>query len=230
IQDFEISSVFDIISRREIENFRMEIYFHDENMNNLGKLGIKDNTRSFLRRRGLGRAGHYRGDGPSNGYAIGQHNHSYDNVPEATIMQLRVKREGNKFTFYIARWYTQRHVDVVTESFNDVNNEFSGRLKFITLFIGSYQDRVTPWRLRMNSVEVFELRTVTEDQTPYIAYPGDIITFDHITEEILLNGEDATPHKDFGGDYFQLQKGENQIAVLPDLSFNSELKYRPRYR
>ncbi|WP_461182627.1 distal tail protein Dit, partial [Virgibacillus kimchii] len=32
IQDFEISSVFDIISRREIENFRMEIYFHDENM------------------------------------------------------------------------------------------------------------------------------------------------------------------------------------------------------
>src|SRR5699024_9465346 len=41
IQDFEIESTFDIISRRESENFRTMIYFLDENMNSIGQMGIK---------------------------------------------------------------------------------------------------------------------------------------------------------------------------------------------
>src|SRR5699024_5632495 len=39
IRDFEIESTFDVISRREEENWRMGINFLDENMNMLGHLG-----------------------------------------------------------------------------------------------------------------------------------------------------------------------------------------------
>ncbi|GAE32451.1 hypothetical protein JCM9152_3986 [Halalkalibacter hemicellulosilyticusJCM 9152] len=229
IQNFEIQSTFDIISRREIENFRMGIYFHDENLNNLGHLGLKDNSRNHKRRVPLGRVGHYRGGGLANGNLIGDAD-SFDNARETTLFYLRVKREGQKFSFYIGEWQNQRHIRHWEGTYQDVNNEWQGRLKYITLFIGSYQDRVIPARLRMNSVEVFELSQVTEDHTPYIAYPGDIITFDHKLDELLINGEDRTDIKDLGGQYFKLDKGSNELYVLPDNSFNTSCKFRRRYR
>lgn len=229
IQDFEIETTFDIISRREIENFRMSVLFHDENMNNLGMIGIKDNSRNHLRRTPLGRVGHYRGGGLSNGYLIGDADR-FDNARETTLFYLRAKREGSTFSIYIGEWQNHRHIRRWEGTYHDIGKQWNGKLKFITLFIGSYQDRVTPSRLRMNSVEVFELSTVTEDQTPYIVYPGDVITFDHARGDMLLNGENVMQHKDFGGRFFKLKKGHNTITLLPAGSFDTNVKFRPRYR
>ncbi|MFD2133347.1 distal tail protein Dit [Pseudogracilibacillus auburnensis] len=229
LQDFEIETTFDIISRRPEENFRMEIYFHDENMNMLGKLGIKDDNRSYLRRRGLGRVGPYRGSGSKNGYAIGKHNYSYDDSRETTLMYLRVKREGKRYTFYIAEWYNRKHRRNITATYNDVNNLYQGKLKYITLFIGKYQDRPNPARLRINSVEVFELARIVEDQTPYILYPGDVIEFDHAEKDIRLNGESRKDLKNFGASFFTLKKGENMLIVTPEDSFNTKVTFRNRY-
>lgn len=230
IQDFEIESTFDIISNREEDNFRMGIYFHDENMNNLGHLGIKDNSRAQKRRVGLGRAGHYRGSGVANGNAIGDDSWINNNARDTTLYYLRVKREGQRYSFYIGEWLNFRHTNVWEGVYNDVNHDFHGKLKYITLFIGSWQDRAIPSRLRMNSVEVFELTQATVDQTPYFAYPGDIITFDHKNDEILLNGEDATRLKDFGASYFKLKKGQNELIVQPNDSFNASASYRNKNR
>lgn len=230
IQDFEIVTTFDIISRRPIENWRMEIYFHDEHMNMLGKLGVKDNHRSYRRRHGLGRVGPYRGSGLGNGYAIGSYNYLNDNAREITLMYLRVRREGKRYTFYIAEWLNRKHVKTLTNTFVDTENQFQGRLKYITLFIGKYQDRPNPIRLRINRVEVFELKKVVEDQTPYIAYPGDIITFDHAARDILINGENRADIKDFGGQFFDLKTGENQLIVHPADSLATQVRYRERFK
>lgn len=229
IQDFEIETTFDIISRRPEENFRMEIYFHDENMSMLGKLGIKDDNRSYLRRRGLGRVGAYRGGGSKNGYVIGEHNYSYDDSRETTLMYLRVKREGKRFTFYIAEWHNRKHRRNLTGTYNDVNNAFQGRLKYITLFIGKYQDRPNPARLRINSVEVFELARMKEDLTPYILYPGDTLELNAVEKVIRLNGEVRKDLKTLGASFFSLKKGENMIVVTPENTFNTKVRFRRRY-
>ncbi|MBT2599081.1 MULTISPECIES: distal tail protein Dit [unclassified Oceanobacillus] len=230
IQDFEIESTFDIISERPIENFRMEIYFHDENMNMLGKLGIKDDNRSYLRRRGLGRVGEYRGGGESNGYVIGEHNYSFDDVQETTLMYLRVKREGEKYTFYIAQWRNHKHIRNISDSFMDVNNQFQGKLKYITLFIGKYQDRPNPNRLRINSIEVFELARLVEDQTPYILNAGDVVTFDHKNDDILVNGEPRNDLKNFGSSFFELKRGDNIIGVTPTDCFDTKVTYSDKFK
>src|SRR5699024_1735066 len=94
LQDFEIITNFDIISRREMDNFRIEVYLFDEAMNMLGKIGIKDNSRSKNRRAALGRVGPYRGGGKKNGYAIGKHNYVQDNLGQTTLMNMSVKRKG----------------------------------------------------------------------------------------------------------------------------------------
>ena len=223
IQDFEMETTFDILSNREIENFRMMIYFNDENMNPIGQIGIKDNSRNYKRRRPIAQVGRH-----NQHVLLGDSSKTIDNARNTTLFYFRMKREGQSFTFYVGEWQGQKHVNTWEESFNDINNEFQGKLKFITLFIGSYQDRVTPSRLRMNSVEIFELTTIQDDQTPYIAYPGDVITFDTQSEEMLINGEDAMTEKAFITDFFTLKKGENTLAVLPEDSLEVEMRYRER--
>src|SRR5690625_1246526 len=226
IQDFEMETTFDILSNREIENFRMMIYFNDEDMNPIGQFGIKDNNQNYKRRRPIAQLGeHNQGE-----RILGDSSKTVDNARDTTLFYFRLRREGQRFTFYVGEWQSQRHIRTWEEEFIDVNNEYQGRLKFITLFIGSYQDRVTPSRLRMNSVEVFELQAAKEDQTPYIAYPGDVITFDTQNEEILINGEDAMTHKAFIADFFTLKKGENILGVLPGNSSDTKVKYRERLK
>lgn len=232
LQDFEITADLDIISRRDIENWRAEVYFLDENLKMLGKMGVKDNSRTFKRRFGLGRVGHYRGTGKSNGYAIGSHNYSRNTNVDATIMHLKVKREGDLYTFYIGRWRTGRYQWVVEETYKDKAGTFNGRLKYITLFLGNYQDRPVPFRMRFNKVEVFELKQLTVDQTPYILRPGDVVTFDHVEEDILINGENAMRLKNFGvgNSFWQLLKGHNSVTISPPDTFTGKIKFREKYK
>src|SRR5699024_2277248 len=260
--DFEIITNFDIISRREMDNFRIEVYFVDEAMNMLGKIGIKDNSRSknrraaighvgpysgggkkkdddsgehsdgkerlskekigikdnsrrTNRRAALGRVGLYRGGSKKNGYAIGKHNYVQDNLGQTTLMNMSVKREGNLYTFYVAKFLNSRHRTTLRSTFRDTKNEYDGRLRYVALYLGNYQDRASPNRLRMNNLVVKELKQLTVDQTPYILDVGDTVTFDHSTEEILINGQDAMMIKDFGAEFFKLPKGHSQIEINP---------------
>jgi predicted phage tail component-like protein len=230
IQDFEIETTFDIISNRESEAFRMVLYFYDEAMNNLGQLGIKDNSRHVKRRIALGRVGEYRGGGESNGNVIGDHSHTIENAEDTTLFYLRVRREGQKYSFYIGEWRYKRHDTVWEGTFHDTNNQWDGRLKYVSLFFGTHADLGAPGRGRFNSVEVYELKSITEDRTPYIADAGDIIIFDHQNGDLLINGESRKDIKDFGGQYFTLKKGENQLVLLPTDSLSATVTYRETHR
>src|SRR5690625_766666 len=225
LQDYEIVSTFDIISRREIENFRTMIYFLDENMNSIGQMGVKDNNRNYKRRVPIAQLGEHN----QRERLIGDSSPYLQPAPDTTLMYFRVRREGQKITFYIAHWRNQRHDTIWEASFNDVNNEYQGKLRYITLFIETYQDRVTPNRNRINSVEVFKLSTAEEDQTPYILYPDDIVTFDHKNEDILINGEPRNDLKNFGGSFFTLKKGENIISVTPEESFETSVTFEEKH-
>lgn len=230
LTDFEIVTNIDIVSNREADNFRVELYFVDENLKMLGKIGIKDNSRAFKRRYGLGRVGNYRGKGRANGYAIGGHNYSRDITATTTLFNLWVRREGNLYTFYIGRWRSNRHEWVAKETYLDANGQFNGKLRYITLFVGNYKDRTVPSRLRFNNVEVFELRQLTVDQTPYILRAGDVVTFDHENEDILINGEDVMFLKHFGGEFWRLPKGMNNVILSPPGAFTGTMKYREKQK
>lgn len=225
IQDFVVESTFDINSRFEHENWRMMIYLLDENMNNIGHIGLKNNSRLQKRRVPLAQLGRHL-EGVT---LLGDSSPRIDNAPDLTLFYLRFKREGDRFSVYMGHWRNNRHDTSWEEEYRDVDSEYLGKLKYISLFIGSYQDRSTPSRLRINSVEVSELSTAVEDQTPYIAREGDTIIFDHQNEEMLLNGEDVTRDKDFGSSYFKLKKGENTLIMYPDDDVEGTLRYRERY-
>jgi len=229
IQDFELETTFDIISRREEENFRMLIYLHDENMNPIGQLGLKDNSRLYKRRVPLGTAGPH-ASGYEKGRVLGDQSEHLNDARETTLFYLRMKREGQKFSFYVGEWQNFKHIRTWDGVYRDKGNDYQGRLKYVTLFIGSYRDRPIPARIRMNSVEIFELSSTTVDQTPYILYPGDVVTFDHKDEDILVNGEPRMDLKNFGGTFFPLDKGDNRVVITPEGAFDTEVSFADRYR
>ncbi len=225
-QDFEVEMMLEGEASGD-QTFRIEFYLYDEGMNVIGKMAILDKTLNVNRKVAEGRIGGY--VGRQENYLISSQNYSYG-WPFYFGM-LRMRRVGSIFEFYVTRIANNtKHVYSLKETYVDNNNEYAGKLKYVQIHIGKYADTARAYGPKIHYIKAFELAEATTDQTPYIAYTGDIITFDHVNEEILINGEERKDLKDFGGSFFDLHKGENQLIMHPPTSFLGNVKYRPRYR
>lgn len=227
-QDFEVQMH---LQGRTIEpgaTFRIEFYLFDESMNVLGKMAVNDSSRSTHQKRAEGRVGPFVGRGIN--YLISSQNYQYS--WDFFFGMVRMRRIGKRFEFYVTRIANDgaRHVWNLDTSFMDNAEEFQGRLKYVQIHIGKYSGTPNAYAPKINFIRVFKLEEATIDQTPYIANEGDIITFDHKDDEILINGEDRKDLKDFGASFFKLAKGSNQLVVQPSDSFNTSIKYRERFR
>src|SRR5690625_2258493 len=227
IQDFEIEFFVYVRSETPDRTFRISTNYYDEHMNELGMMRLWDNSGRVLRKVVEARVGPYVGDFEN--YLISSRN--YD-LREQRVWGgiIRVVRKGNVYTFYAAR-ITQmgRHVETITQSFIDVNNEFAGKLKFIRIDIANYGDTPRPNEVAINRIRVWEHNEVLVDETPYIIYPGDIVEFDHVNKDIRINGESRKDLKAFGGSFFKLKKGINTLTVMPENTFDVSIKYRDKY-
>lgn len=225
-QDFEVEMHLAGRTLDAENTFRIEFYLFDEGMNEIGKMAILDNTPNIITKAAEGRVGDY--TGPNENYVISSSNYSYKQ--DFWFGMVRMRRIGQDFEFYVTRIDNSTdHVQSLKKTFKDVANVYQGRLKYVQIHIGKYGTTPRAYAPKIHSITAHELTQVNVDQTPYIADVGDIITFDHTTDEILINGEDRTDLKDFGAEYFKLGAGQNDLVVSPD-SFNATIKYRERYK
>ena len=230
IQDFEIEMRLRVEATNPNQTYRIEFYLFDENMQVLGKMAIMDASQGRIQYSAEGRIGSF--IGKHKNYLISSQN--YERNRNHFHGMLRMRRIGKRFEFYVARiGHNEQgfiHHDFLDIPFNDINNEYQGKLKYVQIHIGKYGSTSNPPTPRINLIKVSELNEVLVDQTPYIFGVGDIVTFDHKNDDILVNGEARNDLKNFGGSFFKLQKGENVITVTPEDSFDSEIKFRERYR
>lgn len=226
-QDFEIEMMVEGETGKPDQTYRIEFYAYDENMNVLGKMALLDKSLGINNKIAEGRIGDY--IGKQENYLISSQNYSYG-WPFFFGM-LRLRRIGNQFEFYVTRVANNtKHVFSLKKLFTDNNNEYMGKLRYVQIHIGKWADSARAYAPKILHIKVFKLAQETVDQTPYIANPGDKITLDNFNKEILLNGEDSKNLKDFGGSFFNLHKGDNQLVVHPSNSFKATAKWRNRYR
>lgn len=231
IQDFEVAMRLRVEATDPNTTYRLEFYLFDEFMNVLGKMAIMDASRGKIQYAAEGRVGPFVGKHIN--YLISSRNYQRDRAHFHGM--LRMKRIGKRFEFYVARiGHTSEeghiHHDTLTEVFNDVNNQYQGRLRYVQIHIGKYGDTPSAQTPKISAIEVFEHNEVLVDETPYIIYPGDIVEFDHVTKDIRLNGESRKDLKAFGGSFFTLKKGINTLTVTPENTFNTKITYRERYK
>lgn len=231
IQDFEVAMRLRVEATNPNTTYRIEFYLFDEFMNVLGKMAIMDASQGSIQYSAEGRIGPFVGKQVN--YLISSRNYQRDRAHFHGM--LRMRRIGKRFEFYVARiGHTSEegyiHHDTLTEVFNDVNNQYQGRLRYVQIHIGKYGNTPEALTPRINAIEVFEHKEVLADQTPYIAYPGDQITFDHKNKDILINGESRMDLKQFGASFFKLKRGFNQLVIMPGEAFVAKCRYREKYR
>ena len=204
---------------------RIEIYLLDVNGNQVGKIAMKDIQSSRSVAWGEARAG----DNQDNHYLINEYGDKPGNWNDFSG-HVRIEREGNVWRAYFAkvdssgRHHTRRFAEWV-----DTENKFNRTVAQIVVHHGQYGSH-EPVSGGVYSLNVYKINQEQENEVPYIAQPGDIITFDHKEKLLLINGEPRKDLKDFGARYFKLYKGENNLIVHTSDSFNVTCKYRERFK
>lgn len=143
---------------------------------------------------------------------------------------LRISRQGQEFRARVARkldpnGYSQtgRH----TRSYTDTKNEYQNPVTQVAIYMARARTYDNVGML-FHHLRVNKLINLADYEVAYIAFPEDEIIFDHKTGDCYVNGE-SVPF-DFGADFFTLKKGYNSLAVIPENTFETSIKYRERYR
>ncbi|MGR6115708.1 distal tail protein Dit [Aeribacillus composti] len=204
---------------------RVEIYLLDPNGNQVGKVAMKDTRTLQSLAWGEARAG----DADNYKYLINEYGDKPGNWNDFAG-HVELSREGNRWRAYFAmvdtstgRHHTRRIVEWV-----DTENKFTRNVAQVVVHVGQFGSN-EPISCGVYSISIFKINPNQSNKVPYIADVGDIITFDHVTKDILINGESRKDLKDFGARFFELQKGENQFVVLPSNSFAVRVRYRERF-
>ncbi|RNC96264.1 phage tail family protein [Lysinibacillus halotolerans] len=225
--DFEIELRGQLYTDNVNQTGRFGFYLFDDEMREIAIMTAVDNSIYVERKLAEGRIGPFIGDFKN--YLISSRNYQkeWDNFPA----YMRLQRIGDKYTFYVARVQGDgKHMDPLTASWTVTEDKFRGKLKYVGIFIDKYGTTASPHTNRIDYIKAYALTEQTTEQIPFIAYTGDVITFDHTTCDILINGESRMDLKDFGANFFKLKKGINELYVLPDMSLRTKVRYKGRYK
>jgi hypothetical protein len=158
----------------------------------------------------------------------GENHGAYNNE----TVHLNLSRNGKTFVAYVYKETGGIRTGRIRRTFSDDLLEHQAPITQVVLYIAKYKN-YTPFPMSFNVVVADKNYQLSDLEIPYIADVGDKITFDHVNENILINGESifgTDVRKDFGADYFKLKPDRNNLVVFPEGAFRTTGKYRERYR
>jgi len=224
LTDFQIETTVELVNTGEDKFGKVEVYLLDENNLSVCMLTIKDVDSAGKRIYATLRMG-----GGDAGYkdlisTYGEKESTYWNF----YGLLRIERVGSRWTAYVAviDRETGNHVARSFVEYYDVEQQFLRKPSQVGIYMAQYGTRKVA-SLRAYDVKVYKINPMTANQIPYIVNAGDIVTFDHKKEVIMINGEPRMDLKAFSGEFFGLNKGINTIAVNPALPMKAI--WRERY-
>ncbi|MCI0767422.1 phage tail family protein [Bacillus sp. TL12] len=225
LQDFIIEAVVDCFNEESQKNIgRVEIYLLDENSNIIGKMAMSDSYRTVTQNQGEVRAGAI-----NVGHHIiaetGDYSWTWNNFHGI----LRIVRVGNYWEGYITKLTSKgTHDSARFLTYTDVENKYMNKVAQIMVHIGSYSTD-TSVKAAVHDIKVWKFNLKTELDVPYIMQTGDVVEVDTTDASITINGKDAIYTKDFMTDYITIEKGQNEISILPADIGEVEVTYRERY-
>lgn len=225
LTDFKIETMVELVNTGEDKFGKVEVYVLDENNLSVCMLTIKDVDSSGKRIYATLRMG-----GGDQGFKdlISTHG-DQENTFWNFYGILRIERVGNRWTAYVARVdkKTGKHTARSFVEYYDTEQQFMRQPTQVGIYIAQYGARKVA-SLRADEVKVDKINQLTQNQIPYIVKAGDVVTFDHKNQVILINGEPRMDLKAFGGEFFKLNRGVNTISTSPPLP--TKATWRERYK
>lgn len=201
---------------------KVVIQFLDASDNIVASMGVYDATNGYANNRVTFRLG-----GAKEMFLTqGANKNQFDN----TRMWLEMTRKGEEFNARVYRKNENGDLNYrsISKPYYDRTNQFQQSIRQVQIYIAKAKEHKI-FDMHMHGLSVFGISDLNALQVPYIADVGDVITFDHVENVLRVNGEPRKDLKDFGGSYFKLKKGINQLVVHPSV-FDVKCKYRERFR
>ncbi|MGF2617728.1 hypothetical protein FZC84_11880 [Rossellomorea vietnamensis] len=227
LTDFRIEAVVELLNTNRLNNGRIEIYLLNDLLEVVGKMAMKNVDRGSNRNYGEIRIGN-----STINHKLIEEFGATESTWENFYGLLRLQRNGTKWEAYIAQIDkdTGVHTSRKYVAFEDFDDQFSKDVSAVAVHLGKYGTNSVTTN-RIYDLKVFKVNNLTENQIPYIAYPGDLIEIDFSKSKILINGEDRKDLKDFGSRYFPLVPGVNILQIAPFTSLeNIEIEWRDRFK
>lgn len=140
---------------------------------------------------------------------------------------MRIEREGNLWTPYIARIRNGVHEwKRSTVSYTDVNNQSMARITQIQVSMRIFPlSKKIP--MAVQKIHIFKINPTKAVSAPkYLAMGGDKIVIDCGKGTVTINGE-LYLGVDLNTEFFSLIEGFNRISVSPYMT--TSMKYKERY-
>ena len=129
---------------------------------------------------------------------------------------MTLQREGNRWRLYFAVIDTKRdkRIHIYEKIYIDRDEIATDEITQVQVAFRKWPN-TRHTRMSIYHLNIWRINDVNEPQIPIIGKKGDVIEFDHVTNNITINGESLMEYKDLASDFFALQPGENELAVYP---------------
>ena len=129
---------------------------------------------------------------------------------------MTLQREGNRWRLYFAVIDTKRdkRIHIYEKIYIDRDEIATDEITQVQVAFRKFPN-TRHTRMSIYHLNIWRINDVNEPQIPIIGKKGDVIEFDHVTNNITINGESLMQYKDLASDFFALQPGENELAVYP---------------
>ncbi|HGH0770108.1 TPA: phage tail domain-containing protein [Staphylococcus pseudintermedius] len=119
--------------------------------------------------------------------------------------------------------------DVHSSKYYDAGGLFQEKIRHITLFLGRYADYKDFLEINWLGVYLYEKLPKQKGVADYIIKRGDSVFIDTQKKSVTIEGEPVLNFKDFGSEFFNVEKGHTELVINPPGTFDTTVKWQDRY-
>lgn len=150
------------------------------------------------------------------------------------IIYMRLKRVGNKF--YIKTWkydeveYPKRiiPVDVHEGEFNDAGKFYQRPISSCSIYIAKNGSNYHMPTTILGSYN-HEILPKPPNARELIIKKGDLININMVDRKVTINEEPVLNLKEFGSNYFNINKGINECMIYPENTYDTTVYWQDRF-
>lgn len=149
------------------------------------------------------------------------------------FIYLKVVRRGKRFE--LSTWKYRKHdngrisaTSRYSTVWNDSRLQYQKPIRQVMLY-GATHSRYSTLPVYFSKINIVKLKAEGENETAIAINQGDIINLDTKSNLVTINGEPRTDIKDFGSNYFKLDPGLNNLLIVPEGKFDTEITWNDSF-
>lgn len=229
VQDFIMQAYVTCKSKKINEMGRVEIAILDENSKVLSKIAMNDLFWQAEQNFGTMVIGY---DNKPGKIGLIYESGDYPNTWNQYFGRLWIARTGNVWEAYISKFLpgTEKDDSERFARWTDEKNYHMEKAAQIQISIMQFQDVPPVEAMSVSDLKFWKVNLNTKNTPPYIVDVGDKVVIDTENSHVTIEGKNAINIKDIFSNFPVINRGTNELEIMPSDIGTARVKYRERFR